>query len=84
MADCFRRGEFPIASHALYTQPGVLRDEVPGERQLGIKAGLAWAERGELRAVYTDLGFSRGMQQGIDHAKGIGQRIEFRTLEHWS
>jgi hypothetical protein len=35
-------GEAPIASHLLYTQPGVLRDEIPEERRHGIDAGLAW------------------------------------------
>jgi hypothetical protein len=32
MADCLRRDEAPIASHALYTQPGVLDDTKPEER----------------------------------------------------
>ena len=40
VADCLRRGDSAIASHLLYTQPGVLRDDVPGERELGIAAGL--------------------------------------------
>jgi hypothetical protein len=31
--DALARGEAPIASHLLYTQPGVLRDAVPEERQ---------------------------------------------------
>jgi hypothetical protein len=34
MADCLRRGEAPFASHLLYTQPGVLDDSLPEERQL--------------------------------------------------
>lgn len=38
MADCIRRGEAPYASHLLFTQPGILRDEVPEERKLGIAA----------------------------------------------
>ncbi len=84
MADCFSRGEYPIASHALYTQPGVLRDEIREERQLGIDAGLAWAEKGDLRVVYTDLGMSRGMAYGIKHAERIGQPVEYRQLPGWS
>lgn len=40
--DSLSRGEAPIASHLLYTQPGILRDEVSKERQWGIDAGLAW------------------------------------------
>ena len=42
MADCLRRNEAPFASHILYTQPGVLDDNIPAERKLGIEAGLAW------------------------------------------
>ena len=40
--DSLSRGESPIASHLLYTQEGILRDEVEEERQWGIDAGLAW------------------------------------------
>jgi hypothetical protein len=40
--DSLMRGETPIASHLIYTQPGILRDEIEGERQQGIDAGLAW------------------------------------------
>jgi hypothetical protein len=35
MRDCLLRGEAPYASHALYTQPDVLCDEIPEERQYG-------------------------------------------------
>ena len=83
MADCFARGEYPIASHALYTQPGVLRDEVPGERERGINAGLAWAAKAEARVVYLDLGRSRGMLEGIRHAETIGQPVIYRRLPGW-
>jgi hypothetical protein len=31
--DALQRGDAPIASHLLYTQPGILRDEVPAERE---------------------------------------------------
>lgn len=41
MADCFARGEVPLASHALYTQPGVLDDSKPEERKKGMEAGFA-------------------------------------------
>ena len=47
MADSIHRGEAPYASHALYTQPGVLRDGVPEERTLGIGAGFAWRQCAE-------------------------------------
>lgn len=64
MTDCLTRGEAQYASHALYTQPGVLRDDVPEERALGIRAGLAWGDRGDVRAVYGDLGVRPGMLGG--------------------
>lgn len=76
--DSLSRGEAPIASHLLYTQPGVLRDEVPNERQWGIDAGLAWGRVADLTVVYTDRGISRGMQYGIDAAKAHGRPVEFR------
>lgn len=83
MADCFKRGEAPYASHALYTQPGVLCDAIPGEREMGIKAGFAWGAAAKLTAVYIDLGISRGMRLGISEASYRGRFIEFRTLPDW-
>ena len=76
--DCFVRGEAPFASHGLY--PGALDDDVPGQRQLGIQAGFAVAARLEKRVVYTDYGVTRGMQEGITHAKKIGQHVEERSI----
>src|SRR5690348_6924323 len=82
MRDALLRGEAPFASHALYTQPGVLRDHVPEERELGIRAGFAWRAGTELTAVYEDLGVSSGMQLGVEHAaKTFGSRVTMRTLE---
>ena len=78
--DALARGEAPLASHLLYTQPGILRDEVPGERKLGVDAGLAWYRVAEAAVVYTDRGISRGMEAGIAAAKAAGKPIEFRTL----
>jgi hypothetical protein len=45
LRDCTLRGESPYASHGLLTLPGVLRDDVPEERALGIRAGFAWRGR---------------------------------------
>lgn len=80
MRDCLLRGEAPFASHGLYTQRGVLRDEVPEEREHGIQAGFAWRQTAEATVVYTDLGTSRGMEYGIKHATELGHPIEYRTL----
>lgn len=80
MADCLRRGEAPFASHGLYTQPGVLRDEIPEERAAGIHAGFAWRDAAEKTVVYMDLGVSGGMRYGIDDAEKKGRAIEYRRL----
>jgi len=81
--DSLSKGEAPIASHLLYTQPGMLRDEVLNERRLGIAAGLEWATVAEATIVYTDLGISRGMEYGIDHADQCGRPVEYRTITPW-
>lgn len=84
LADCLQRGEAPFASHALYTQPGVLRDEDPAERATGIAAGFAWRPVAERTVVYGDLGISGGMRAGIEHAGSIGQPVEWRSLPGWA
>ena len=55
-----------IASHLLYTQPGILDDTIPDEREVGIAAGLEWAHVAEAMVIYTDRGISPGMQRAID------------------
>jgi hypothetical protein len=79
--DSLLRGESPIASHLLYTQPGILRDEVPEERRLGIDAGLAWGAVADVTAVYVDRGISPGMDEGIKNAREAGRYVEFRNLD---
>lgn len=80
MRDSIRRGEAPLASHLLYDQPGLLDDNDPAERILGIQAGFAWAEHAELVAVYIDLGISAGMDAGIMRATNCGQAVEHRKI----
>jgi ADP-ribose pyrophosphatase YjhB (NUDIX family) len=80
MADCLHRNEAPYASHALYTQPSVLNDDVPEERKLGMAAGFAWQERTDIAAVYTDLGVTSGMGEGIRRALDQHFPIVFRSL----
>lgn len=79
--DALLRGESPIASHLLYTQPGILDDSIPAERQLGIDAGLAWRAVAHASVVYADLGISGGMQYGIDAARKSGRPVEIRYLD---
>lgn len=78
--DCVLRGEAPIASHLLFTQPGILDDTVQAERDLGIQAGLAWCGVAEASVVYTDRGISSGMAFGIRCARAHGIPVEFRLL----
>lgn len=80
MADALRLGEAPLASHLLYTQPGILRDEIPGEGELGIEAGLAWGSKAEMTAVYVDYGWSGGMELGFARAEAEGRTIEIRRI----
>src|SRR4051812_41758491 len=80
MRDCIQRGESPFASHLLYTQAGVLNDEDPAERDLGIRAGFAWRRAAHATVVYTDLGISGGMKLGIEHSLAVGCPVEYREL----
>lgn len=67
MRDCLvNRGESPFASHALYTQPQVLDDEVAEERKLGITAGFEWRRSADLTVFYVDCGWSSGMHAGYE------------------
>lgn len=78
--DSLEKGEAPIASHLLYTQPDILNDSKPEERQWGIDAGLAWRKVAEASVVYTDMGISKGMQYGIDAAIASNIPVEYRKL----
>lgn len=80
LADCLRRGESPIASHLLLTQPGVLDDNLPEQRELGITAGLAWCERADLHVFYVDRGMSPGMTRAMAFAELGNTYIEMRVL----
>lgn len=80
LRDSLRRGEAPFASHAIYTQPGVLDDLVPSDRMLGIEAGLAWGSCAALTAAYVDRGTTRGMSYGLERAAAEGRPVEYRRL----
>lgn len=78
--DSLTRGEAPIASHLLFTQPGILRDSNAEERKLGIDAGLAWTEVADAAVFYADYGFSFGMQCALKAHSERGTPIEVRYL----
>lgn len=75
LLDCFNRGESPYASHAI--GPLCLDDDVPEERELGIKAGFVWRQFATKTVVYTDLGMSTGMELGVQDANNL------RTTRQW-
>ncbi len=80
LRDSLLRGEAPIASHLLYTQPGVLDDKVTAERALGIEAGLSWGSDAAATVVYVDHGTSGGMGVGIERAHREGRLVEYRRI----
>lgn len=80
MRDSLERGEYPIASHLLYTQPGVLDEFNPEEREWGIRAGLAWRGVAQGSVFYVDLGWSGGMLAAKEKYEREGFGFEVRTL----
>ncbi len=80
MRDSLLRNEYPIASHLLYTQKGILDDTIPEERKLGILAGLAWGKEAEKTVIYTDYGISSGMEWGVKSANENNRTIEYRQI----
>jgi hypothetical protein len=86
VADCIKRGEAPIASHLLFTQPGVLDDSKPEERKLGIEAGYAWWSVAQAIIFYEDLGWSNGMLAARNRVVvdlSLKIVIEYRILKDW-
>lgn len=78
--DSLLRGEAPLASHLLYTQPGILNDDDRAERAHGINAGHAWLHLADAVVVYTDRGISDGMRAGIRLAELHGKPVETRSI----
>jgi hypothetical protein len=81
MRDCLRRNEAPYASHLLFDQVGILDDQIPAEREQGIKAGFAWGEAAEAVIFYVDKGISRGMLAGFERALTTDADVMVRSLE---
>lgn len=84
LRDSLLRGEAPFASHLLYAQDHVLDDTNPEERRLGMEAGFLWLHVADYVAVYTDLGISPGMAEGIKTATSLDIDIDYRTLDSWN
>lgn len=77
---CLMMGDSPIASHLLFTQEGILDDDDPEQRDLGINAGLFWGDVAHATVCYVDLGISGGMRIGWRNARHHGRSIEIRSL----
>jgi hypothetical protein len=73
--------EAPIASHLLFTQPGILDDNSPEERKRGIEAGLAWLPRASYQVFYTDRGWSKGMIQALERGRKFNMSIRVRYFD---
>lgn len=78
LADCYARGEAPIASHLL--GPRVLDDTDPAQRAQGMAAGWAWTPYADAVLCYVDHGVSDGMRQGIERAAAHRVPVDFRSL----
>ena len=81
MHDCLvNHDETPYASHLLYTRKYVLDDTKPDERKLGIEAGFEWREATNMTVFYIDVGFTTGMDLGLEHCKEIDKPHAVRRL----
>ena len=80
MRDSLKRGEVPLASHLLYTQEGILNDDDPIERELGIGSGFDWGNNADYIVFYDDFGMSGGMQVAEIYYKSIAKPVFFRKL----
>ena len=76
---CLDRQWSPIASHLLYTQPGVLDDSLPSERTLGISAGFAWRAKADFTVFFCRHGWSSGMILALHDCRRRG--LPFVTRE---
>lgn len=81
--ECILRGETPYASHKMLTD--ALDDSDPGQRRIGINAGLAMAEcllkTGKAYPVfYVDYGMSDGMKLAEEKYRKMDVTYFSRTI----
>ena len=79
MKDSLDRGEYPFASHLLYTQENILNDNDQVERTLEIVLAKLCSKT----VIYADLGISNGMMLGIEDAIKNKRTIEVRYLKNF-
>lgn len=78
--DSLIRGEAPFALHLLYTQAGILDDNIASEREQGIASGLEFCRVCDIHVFYTDRGWSQGMLAAYKSAIENHEKIELRSL----
>lgn len=76
-ADSLGRGEAPFVPHLLYTQS--LDDDIADERELGMRAAMAWLPVCDALVLYTDRGVSDGMEVEAQQARRLGIPVEERA-----
>ena len=74
--DClYSHGEAPFAVHAIYAE--ALNNTDPEQRKLALQAGDEWAKLAVRLVVYTDYGFTEGMNETINKS---GKPCLHRTI----
>lgn len=78
------QGNYPYASHLFFTQPGLLDDTDPHERQLGIDAGKSIIEKSATDSwFFLDLGESSGMTFGRQKALELNRSYkDIKLFDH--
>jgi hypothetical protein len=78
-----RNGYTPFASHLFFTQPGLLDDNIPAERSLGINAGKDIIRMSATVSIFfLDLGESTGMKYGREYAmRDVRKIIEIKLFD---
>lgn len=84
VADSLGRGEAPLASHLIYTQPGIIGDGINATRGWGLEANLQWIDAADQLVVYTDRGISPDMTLAITAARRAGLQVIHRSLPAWA
>lgn len=77
LRDSWRRGEFPLASHAYF--PLFLRD-AGDERREAIETWYSLWHPDIPIVFYIDLGMSPGMLQARDRAESLGYATIYRSI----
>lgn len=83
MKQLLLEGYAPFASHLLYTQPGILDDNIQQERNQGILAGMLWSQHCSQVHMFIDLGISPGMASARRQHNDLGRVVINRRLTHY-